>query len=449
MERVEINTSAMAVYLDPNNSGDAWAQADDRAFIVRADRTSQCRQGDGSGGYVNASSCDYQAVLSSPSEFEKSAEFRFPRSLLTGSPALFRLAFAHQGVGGRAGNDRVWPLGAAQNSPATWLTFVINDADLPRSDSGNPTVSVRHSPDVVQRGTTVFFTATASDDVDIQSIDIIVGGRARRTCDFAGTNDRSGECTFSMTFGELGRQYYYARVVDHRGRIGFAPLSSFLVQVDGRAPVITIDHSPRRPAIGASVTIRATATDPSGVRSITINSPSVRTCTFSGTNRTETCTVTVTPGRRRIVSYSATATDNERLTAYTSGVSILFGNTPTATRPDTDQDGIVDDLERLLGTRPDNPDTDRDALPDGWEVIGLDFGTEFINLPAMGADPRRKDIFVQYDYEQGARVAPEVWPYVIELFRRHDITLHLTENERPRLRASPGGHRRRAGRCDD
>jgi hypothetical protein len=371
-------------------------------------------------------------VLPSSFEFEKSAEFRFPRSLLTGSPALFRLAFAHQGVGGTAGNDRVWPLGAAQNSPATWLTFVINDIDLPRSDSGNPTVSVRHSPDVVQRGTTVFFTATASDDVDIQSIDIIVGGIARRTCDFAGTNDRSGECTFSMTFRELGRQYYSARVVDHRGRIDFAPMSSFLVQVDGRAPVITIDHSPRRPAIGASVTIRATATDPSGVRSITINSPSVRRCTFDGTRTTETCTVTVAPRERQIVGYSASAIDSEGLSAYTSGVSILFGNTPTATRPDTDQDGIVDDLERLLGTSPYNPDTDRDALPDGWEVIGLDFGTEFINLPAMGADPLRKDIFVQYDYEQGARVAPEVWPYVIELFRRHGIILHLTENERPR-----------------
>ena len=431
MERVEVGTSAMVVYLDPNNGGDAWAQADDRAFIVRADRTSQCRQGDGSGGYVNASSCDYQAVLPSSFEFEKSAEFRFPRSLLTGSPALFRLAFAHQGVGGTAGSDRVWPLGAAQNSPATWLTFVINDIDLPRSDSGNPTVSVRHSPDVVRRGTTVFFTAIARDDVDIESIDLIVDGVTRRTCGFAGANDRSGECTFNTTL-PLGRHSYYARVVDHRGRIGFAPLSSFLVQVDGRAPVITIDHSPRRPDIGALVTINATATDPSGVRSITINSPSVRRCTFSGANTTETCTVTVAPGGRRIVSYSATATDNEGLIADTSGVSILFGNTPTATRPDTDQDGIVDDLERLLGTRPDNPDTDRDALPDGWEVIGLDFGSEFINLPAMGANPLRKDIFVQYDYEQGARVAPEVWPYVIELFRRHGITLHLTENERPR-----------------
>lgn len=430
MERAEVYTAAIAVYLDPNNSGDALAQPSDWAFIARANGTRACQNGDGAGGYVNAGLCTYDARYYL-GEFEASAEFVFPRSLLTGSPALFRLAFAHQGIGGAAGNDRVWPLGAAQNAPVTWLTFVINDADLPRADSANPRVSARHSPDVVRRGATVYFTASATDDVDIESIDLIVDGVTRRTCGFAGANDRSGECTFNTTL-PLGRHNYYARVVDHRGRVGFAPLSSFLVQVDGRAPVLNISHSPRSPAVGAAVTINATATDPSGVRSITINSLLSRTCTFSGANTNETCSVTITPGGRRIVGYSAVATDNEGLSAYTSGVSILFGNTPSATRPDTDGDGIVDEIERLLGTRITNVDTDGDALPDGWEVLGLDFGSEFVNLPALGANPLRRDIFVQYDYERGAKVEPETWPYVIELFRRYGITLHLTENERPR-----------------
>lgn len=431
MERAELYTAAMAVYLDPNNSGDALAQPSDWAFIARANGTRECKNGDGAGGYVTAASCTYDARHALPTEFEAGAEFVFPRSLLTGSPALFRLAFAHQGIGGIAGNDRTWPLGAAQNAPANWPTFVINDADLPRADSSNPIVSVRHTPNIVRRGATVYFTASAADDVDIESIDLIVDGMSRRTCGFAGANDRSGECTFNTTL-PLGRHSYYARVVDHRGRAGFAPLSGFLVQVDGRAPVITLSHSPRSPAIGAAVTINATATDPSGVRTITINSSSLRTCTFSGANTSETCTLTVVPGTRRIVNYSASATDNEGLYAYTSGVSILFGNTPTATRPDTDQDGIIDEIELLLGTRPTNPDTDRDALPDGWEVLGLDFGSEVVNLPALGANPLRKDVFVQYDYERGAKVEPETWPYIIELFRRHGITLHLTENERPR-----------------
>ncbi|BCX05516.1 MAG: hypothetical protein KatS3mg053_3454 [Candidatus Roseilinea sp.] len=269
--------------------------------------------------------------------------------------------------------------------------------------------------------------------MDIESIDLIVDGVTRRTCGFAGANDRSGECTFSTTL-PLGRHSYYARVTDHRGRLGFAPLTGFLVQVDGRAPVITVSHSPRSPAVGATVTINATATDPSGVRSIHISTrlPSSRTCTFSGASTTETCTLIVAPGTRHIVNYSANATDAEGLYTYMFGLSILFGNTPTATRPDTDQDGIVDEIELLLGTRQTNPDTDRDALPDGWEVLGLDFGSEVVNLPALGANPLRKDVFVQYDYERGAKVEPETWPYIIELFRRHGITLHLTENERPR-----------------
>jgi hypothetical protein len=432
MERAELYTSSMAVYLDPNNSGDALAQATDWAFIARASGPSECKVGDGAGGYVTAGTCTYNAVRYA-FEFESSAEFVFPRSLLPSASALFRLAMAHQGIGGASGTDRTWPLGAAQNAPVNWPTFVINDADLPRADSANPTVSARHTPDVVRRGATVYFTALATDDVDIESIDLIVDGVTRRTCGFAGANDRAGECTFNTTL-PLGRHGYYARVVDHRGRAGFTPLSGFLVQVDGRAPVITLSHSPRSPAIGAAVTINATATDPSGVRSIGIGTgvPSSRNCTFSGTNTTETCTLTVVPGARRIVNYNATATDAEGLYAYTPGLRILFGNTPSAATPDTDNDGIVDEIERLIGTRPTNPDTDRDSLPDGWEVLGLDFGGEFVNLPALGANPLRKDVFVQYDYERGAKVEPETWPHIIELFRRHGISLHLTENERPR-----------------
>lgn len=38
-------------------------------------------------------------------------------------------------------------------------------------------------------------------------------------------------------------------------------------------------------------------------------------------------------------------------------------------------------------------DSDGDALPDDWEINGIDG----LDLPAMGADPYRKDIFVQAD----------------------------------------------------
>jgi uncharacterized repeat protein (TIGR01451 family) len=46
-------------------------------------------------------------------------------------------------------------------------------------------------------------------------------------------------------------------------------------------------------------------------------------------------------------------------------------------------------------------DSDGDSLPDGWELCGIDEnhdGTIEVNLPAMGADVNKKDIFVQVNW---------------------------------------------------
>jgi len=61
---------------------------------------------------------------------------------------------------------------------------------------------------------------------------------------------------------------------------------------------------------------------------------------------------------------------------------------------DRDGDGLSDADEALLGTDPDNPDTDDDGLPDGWEVHGVNG----IDLRAKGASPLHKDIFVHMDF---------------------------------------------------
>lgn len=47
------------------------------------------------------------------------------------------------------------------------------------------------------------------------------------------------------------------------------------------------------------------------------------------------------------------------------------------------------------------PDADGDALPDDWETNGLDVdgdGDIDLDLPALGADPQRKDIFLEIDW---------------------------------------------------
>jgi hypothetical protein len=77
--------------------------------------------------------------------------------------------------------------------------------------------------------------------------------------------------------------------------------------------------------------------------------------------------------------------------------------------PDTDADGIPDGVEDadLSGstetgeTDPCDEDTDGDALPDGWENLGVDADantTIDLDLPAMGADPLHKDVFVEIDF---------------------------------------------------
>jgi hypothetical protein len=64
---------------------------------------------------------------------------------------------------------------------------------------------------------------------------------------------------------------------------------------------------------------------------------------------------------------------------------------------DPDDDGLVTEYERELGTDPRDPDTDGDGLPDRVEVVGrTDDG---VALP--DADPTRKDLYVGVRYGAG------------------------------------------------
>jgi len=60
-------------------------------------------------------------------------------------------------------------------------------------------------------------------------------------------------------------------------------------------------------------------------------------------------------------------------------------------------DGIFIAVDRT-GTDPFNPDTDDDGIDDGDEALGTMDG---LDLPGMGADPLRRDIFVECDWYAG------------------------------------------------
>ncbi|RKG54551.1 hypothetical protein D7X30_28960 [Corallococcus sp. AB011P] len=61
---------------------------------------------------------------------------------------------------------------------------------------------------------------------------------------------------------------------------------------------------------------------------------------------------------------------------------------------DTDGDGVCDKVEAQFGTNPQSTDTDGDRLSDYAEL----FGSGGVNLPTLGANARRKDIFIEADY---------------------------------------------------
>jgi hypothetical protein len=48
------------------------------------------------------------------------------------------------------------------------------------------------------------------------------------------------------------------------------------------------------------------------------------------------------------------------------------------------------------------PDVDGDGIPNDWEQNGVTLNGQFIDLPAMGADPNKPDIFIHVDWMQDA-----------------------------------------------
>lgn len=62
---------------------------------------------------------------------------------------------------------------------------------------------------------------------------------------------------------------------------------------------------------------------------------------------------------------------------------------------DADADRLSGCEESALQLDPSNADTDGDGLSDGNEVLGTLAG---LDLPALGVDPRRKDILLEYDW---------------------------------------------------
>lgn len=101
-------------------------------------------------------------------------------------------------------------------------------------------------------------------------------------------------------------------------------------------------------------------------------------------------------------------------TAWTGGTGTLFGGSKTTTvfwdpdmhvaGQDIDADGLSTALENAIGTDATNDDTDQDGLKDGLEVLGgneAEAGADWrqVRYPYFGANPKKKDMFVQADWK--------------------------------------------------
>ena len=79
----------------------------------------------------------------------------------------------------------------------------------------------------------------------------------------------------------------------------------------------------------------------------------------------------------------------------------------------------------------ESPDTDGDAIPDSWELNGLDIncdGTLDLDLPAMGAHWLRKDVFVEVDSMDFLDPDPATLQRVVNAFNAVPNTLVLNPN---------------------
>jgi fibronectin type 3 domain-containing protein len=90
---------------------------------------------------------------------------------------------------------------------------------------------------------------------------------------------------------------------------------------------------------------------------------------------------------------------------YGSGNAINYRTYTCGTPPVTCYDyGAYVDAVPWLTSPPSTPsmaDDDGDGLPNDWEINGYDAdgdGTIDVDLPAMGADPQHKDLFLEMDY---------------------------------------------------
>ena len=112
---------------------------------------------------------------------------------------------------------------------------------------------------------------------------------------------------------------------------------------------------------------------------------------------------------------------------YATVWTVLSDQTPGSTITVSIQNldgGISNNLDYRIAANMDELDSDGDGLPDNWEKNGYDAdgnGTIDIDLPTLGADPMRKDLFVEVDWMAAAAPNAAIWTDIESAFTNAPI----------------------------
>ncbi len=452
-ERSQLSSAIWSVEIDPDNDGGFSLATDDWRFRLWASEDG-LKSFRGSVGpppffissWVETPNPAGLIGLEEPGvEFVTDMEFRIPRSIFPDSTARFRIRTAHNylNIGGATDTTVDWPFDGSTFAPDSWAEAIVDLSPVGPPDYQLPRVTASIEDDRPAFFENAEITVEASDDSDIELVELLVDDVVVESRDYTGTSDRSVSFTHSARYAP-GRHLYYARAFDQAGRERVSLIGSFRVLVDGEPPRIALSIDPRRPAIGQTVTVTARARDASGVSTIQLRdvlgflSPSFQRCDFSPAGGVETCSWTITPPARVTrLRLDALATDSEGFVADSPDQVVLFGNSGT----DSDGDGLADTVEAGLCTDPTNPDTDGDGLSDGWEVEGILFDDGSAEpLVDYGVNPCWKNALLQLDWETGAQPPTDGITNLRNRYRDNGIAIYLETNERPRPTAYPQSH---------
>lgn len=302
-------------------------------------------------------------------------------------------------------------------------------------DDTPPELEITFSEDPLRLGNQVRVTASAYDPEGIQMVQLYRGNTHLNT-----SSDNYSRTYLStnrtVTPGEAGPMMFFA--VAYNDRMQCTRVSKrLLVQVDGEAPTVTLHHLPQHPAMGEGVTFHASAQDLSGIANLSIEVNGIRHFleitpgerSVSGELRIGDADIFYDPATTRLVTYAATSYDREGNHTTYGPHTVVFGE---GSGTDSDDDGLDDDIEELMGTDPESEDTDGDGLFDSWEVFGVDRdndGDIDLDLPGYGATPHQKDLFIEMDWMEDDSHSHKPHPWTVQtainLFMCYGIRLHV------------------------